>query len=77
MYAATVRMLAMSPLHLCPSNPTETSTAQISPTLCPAVLQVPLQYQQDLLDKLDAAAAVVEDVDNSATTMTVITQVWQ
>lgn len=38
-------------------------------------LQVPVQYQQDLLDNLDAAAADVEEVDSSGSTSTVIAQV--
>lgn len=37
--------------------------------------QVPLQYQQELLDNLDASAASVEEVESSSSTSTVITQV--
>jgi len=39
------------------------------------LLQVPLQYQQQLLDSLDGSAATVEEVDNSSSTSTVIAQV--
>lgn len=39
------------------------------------LLQVPLQYQQQLLDSLDASAATVEEVDSSSSTSTVIAQV--
>lgn len=34
-----------------------------------------MQYQQDLLDNLDAAAADVEEVDSSGSTSTIIAQV--
>jgi hypothetical protein len=38
-------------------------------------VQVPVQYQQELLDSLDASAASVEEVDNSSDTSTIIAQV--
>jgi hypothetical protein len=38
-------------------------------------LQVPVQYQQELLDSLDASAASVEEVDSSGSTSTIIAQV--
>lgn len=37
--------------------------------------QVPLQYQQELLDNLDASAASVEEVESSSSTSTIIAQV--
>jgi ribosome maturation protein SDO1 len=38
-------------------------------------LQVPVAAQQQLLDMLDAKGSLVETVDSSASTTTVITQV--
>jgi hypothetical protein len=38
-------------------------------------VQVPVQYQQDLLENLDASAASVEEVDSSGSTSTIIAQV--
>ena len=55
---------------------TLSSVHAVRPTAFACIhLQVPVQYQQELLDSLDASAASVEEVDNSSSTSTIIAQV--